>query len=97
MYAGYLEAFYKRFTGTKYLSYDDHYNLLLNDTTEFAGSYTRTFRKLGVDAKCIIANDYYLQNKWQLENGIKSNKSRDILFDQVARFKPDILWIENLS
>ena len=65
------------------LSYEDHYNLLIEDTTEFAGSYTRNFRKLGIDAKCIIANDTVLQKKWKSENKINSEKNSDILFEQL--------------
>jgi spore maturation protein CgeB len=97
MYSGYLELFYRRFPKTSILSYDDHYNLLINDTTEFAGSYTRNFRKQGVDAKCVIANDIVLQNKWRSENKVHSEKNSDILFEQINNFKPDILWIENLN
>jgi spore maturation protein CgeB len=79
------------------LSYNDHYELLMNDTTEFAGSYTRNFRKLGIDAKCIVANDINLQRKWKSENDLNSEKNSDILFEQVNDFNPDILWIEDLS
>lgn len=97
MYPGFLGSFYKRFNLIKNLSYDEHFNLLLNDTTEFVGSYTKTFRKLGVDAKCVIANDYTLQSKWRSENCSKSENDRKVLFEQVKRFQPEILWIENLS
>ena len=79
------------------LPYEAHINLLLGDSTEFVGSYIRNFRKLGVDANCVIANDSYLQKKWRQENGIKTDKYQDILFEQVNSYKPDILWIENLS
>ena len=97
MYQGYLESFYRRYPGTNELSYDDHYNLLMNDTTEFAGSYTRNFRKLGIDARCVIVNDIVLQSKWKSENCIKTEKNSDILFEQTNYFKPDVLWIEDLS
>jgi len=97
MYPGYLETFYRKNPQTRNLSYEDNYNLLINDTTEFAGSYTRNFRKLGVDAKCIISNDNNLQIKWKSENKLNSDKNSDILFEQVSFFKPDILWIEDLS
>jgi spore maturation protein CgeB len=97
MYSGYLGSFYRRFPKTSILSYDDHYNLLMNDTTEFAGSYTRNFRKSGIDAKCVIVNDNVLQRKWRSENKIKSEKNSDILFEQTNSFRPDVLWIENLG
>jgi spore maturation protein CgeB len=97
MYKGYLESFYKKYPGLGKESYASHYSLLLDDTTEFTGSYTKTFNALGIEALCIIVNDKYLQNKWRQENRIKSKRSREIIFQQINRFKPDILWIENLS
>ena len=97
MYPGYLESFHIKYPHLKNLSYDQHYNLLLRDTTEFAGSYNRNFRELGIDAKCIIANDIALQKKWKSENGIISQANEDIIFKQVDQFKPEILWIENLD
>jgi spore maturation protein CgeB len=69
----------------------------LEDTTEFVGSYIRNFRKLDVDADCLIANDSRLQLKWAEENGIDKNKKEELIFDQVKSFAPDILLIENLS
>ena len=97
MHSGYLESFYKKYPQAADLSYDDHYNLLMSDTTEFAGSYCRNFRKLGTDAKCVITNDNVLQCKWKNENNIKTENNCDLIFEQVHSFKPDILWIENLS
>jgi spore maturation protein CgeB len=97
MYQGYLESFYSRFSDTAVLSYEEHYNLLLDDTTEFIGSYTRNFRKLGVDAKCVIANDILLQKKWRSENYSRGETDNDILIEQVKSFQPEILWIDNLS
>ena len=97
MYQGSLDSFYLDNPNTKSLSYDDHCNLLINNTTEFAGCYTRNFRKLGIDTKCVISNDTSLQNKWRSENSTNSIKKSNILFEQINAFKPDILWIENLS
>ena len=97
MYPGFLESFYIKNPQSKHMQYEDQYNLLLNNSTEFAASYTRNFRKLGIDAKCIISNDNSLQTKWKAENGLNSDKSSDILFEQVNSFKPDILWIEDFS
>jgi len=97
MYPGYLGSFYSRFSDAGRLSYNDHYNLLLQDTTEFAGSYSRTFNRLGTVVKCAIANDSILQNKWNTEfcSGIANKKA--ILFEQVKSFQPEILNIEDLN
>jgi spore maturation protein CgeB len=95
MYPGSIDTFYASHPEAESLGYKDHYNLMLNDTTEFAGSYTRTLIRLGIDAECIITNDVRLQSKWKYENNISSGA--DLLFEQVKSFNPEILWIENFS
>lgn len=97
MYPGYLDSFTKRFDLLANLPYANHYDLLLEDTTEFVGAYTRTFRKLGIENNCVIANYKDLQNKWRLEYGDKSDTPEKVLLEQVKQFQPDVLWIENLS
>jgi hypothetical protein len=97
MYPGYLESFNNRFDSLADLSYDAHYDLLLQDTTEFAGAYNRTFRNLGIEANCVIANSHSLQNKWRLECGNISDTPAKVLSEQVKQFEPDVLWIENLN
>jgi spore maturation protein CgeB len=97
MYDGYLNLFYKTYPDTASLSYEGHKKLLLDDTTEFVGSYIRNFRKLGVETDFVICNDKRLQKKWGNERSIDPEKKWDILLDQIQSFRPDILWIENLS
>ena len=97
MYQGYLKSFYQKYPDVRGLSYDEHYNLLLKDSTEFVASYSRTFVKLGIEAKCVIINDINLQNMWRMENEIKAISSREILFQQINKCKPEILWIDDLN
>lgn len=97
MYDGYLDLFYKTYPDTAALSYDEHKKLLLDDTTEFVGSYIRNFRKLGIETDFVICNDNRLQKKWGIRKAIDTEKKWDILLDQIQSFRPDILWIENLS
>ncbi len=97
MYSGYLDSFYQKHPDLGNLMYNEHIDLLIGETTEFVGSYIRNFRKLGVVADCVIANDKHLQYKWVSEKGIIGEKSDDILFKQVSTFLPDVLLIENLS
>jgi spore maturation protein CgeB len=97
MYPGYLSSFYEKHKITGDISYEDHYKLLLEKSTEFVGSYTRGFRKLGTDAQFVLANDTKLQEKWAKETGFKNKSNYDLLFEQVTMFQPEILWIDNLS
>ena len=97
MYSGYLDSFYQKHPELANLKYNEHIELLLGETTEFVGSYIRNFRRLGVEADCVIANDKQLQLKWGNEKEIIGEKTGDILFEQVFSFLPDVLLIENLS
>ena len=97
MYSGYLDSFYAKYPEITTKSYNEHLLALLEDSTEFVASYNRTFRKLEVDANCIITNDKYLQKKWALENGLNTDKQEEIIFEQVKLFSPEILWIENMG
>ncbi|MHC1704351.1 MAG: glycosyltransferase [Tenuifilaceae bacterium] len=95
MYDGYLRSFYSDNSVVKDLAYDEHYKMLLEGSTEFVSSYTKTYNKLGIEAKCLIANDSNLQGKWIVENGFKSKKSEKILFEQTKRYQPEVLLIED--
>jgi spore maturation protein CgeB len=97
MYPGYLESFYEKHNITGDISYEEHYKLLLEKSTEFVGSYTRGFRKIGADAQFVLANDRKLQAKWASEKGLKHKSDSELLYDQVRIFQPEILWIDNLS
>jgi spore maturation protein CgeB len=94
MYPEYLDSFHKMNPDTDNFSYDQHNRLLLDESTEFAGSYNRNFKKTGINAECIITNDANLQNKWLSERGIKS--SSDIILEQIKKQRPEILWIESV-
>ncbi len=96
MYNGYLEYFYRNHSRIGELSYMQHYETLINDSTEFVASYIRTFNKLGIEANCVIDNDKYLQNKWMTSNGLKFASKQKIILQQVVNYKPDVLWIDDL-
>ena len=97
MYPGSLDTFYTKYPYLNDLSYKYHIALLLENTTEFIGSYNKNFRRSGLESECIIANDEKLQKKWADENDIKSQDPAVIILNQVKSFKPDILWIEDLN
>jgi hypothetical protein len=96
IYTGSLHSFSQKNPSSRKLSYDEHYKLLFENSTEFFSSYTKTFNRLGFNTNCIIANYQILQQKWCTENGIKSLVSSKILFEQVKKNKPEVLFIEDL-
>ena len=97
MYPGSLDTFYLKYPDLNDLTYKEHIDFLLENTTEFIGSYNRNFNRAGLFAECIIANDTRLQNKWCIEKGIKTEDYQSIILSQVKSFSPDILWIEDLN
>ena len=97
MYAGSLKAFYEEKGVLSELSYTEHFESLMQSTTEFAGSYYTNFKKLGIDAGSVIANDHLLQKKWLDESETSDSDKKNILFNQTRKFMPDVLWIDNLS
>lgn len=97
MYHGYLDDFYRLNTVTEQLTYHEHNSLLVGSATEFAGVYNRKFNQLGIIAHSIITNDVKLQNKWLDSKGKKDVSPAEILLDQIKYYKPDVLFIENIS
>ncbi len=97
LYSEYLKSFYRKYPYINLDSYNEQYKHLLEDTSELVGSYTKMFNKLGVNAVSIIANATFLQEKWKLENGIKSLDDNILVYEQVKIFKPDVLWLDNAN
>lgn len=95
LYKGNLDVFYKSHPEVKDFDYQNHNSLLINNTTEFSGVYTRAFKKAGILIDCIVANDPILQNKWEIFS--KKSHPSERLFDQINRLKPDVLWFENIT
>lgn len=94
MYSGSLDRFYNMNPEIIKESYTSHCEILLADSTEFAASYTKFFRLNGFEASAIIVNDNLLQNKWLNENKTYKGKI-NIVFSQILKASPDILWIED--
>jgi spore maturation protein CgeB len=97
MYPGSLDTFYSTHPAAREMSYADHLACLVENTTEFVGSYIRNFRKLGIESECMIANDFILQSKWARETGINTELNEIIIFEKIKAYRPDVLLVENLS
>lgn len=97
LYKEYLSDFYRKNPVVKELPFFDHYNLLLNDSSETVTSYTRTLNELGIESKGIISNDNLLSNKWLYENRPTGKSVFDPVSEQIKDVRPDILWIDNIK
>jgi spore maturation protein CgeB len=93
MYEGYLHSFYKKHQGILKKSFTEHYESLLSDSCEFVASYTRSLIRHGINTTAIISNDKILQGKWRREFG---QKKGDVFLQQIGKYKPDVLWIEDI-
>ncbi len=97
IYPGYIELFHSKNPNFRELSYQAYYKSIFEDSTEFAASYSKTYNKLGIDAKCIIANNPILQDKWCVENNLRTKDRKSILLEQVKKHQPEVLFIEDLK
>lgn len=97
MYSGFLDSFYKKYPDNKNLAYSEQCENLLNETSEPVGAYTKMFNKHGIEAACIITNADFLQKRWQVENGFHSINNSFLVFEQVKKYKPDVLWIDSID
>lgn len=59
--------------------------------------YSRNLASYGFQTEDIIANHYSLQAKWCLENGQRDIHPYDIVRRQIEKFKPAILFCQDLS
>jgi len=97
MYPEHIDQFYRTYPFIKNSSYNEISIKLLEDSTEFVASYTRTFNRMGVEANCIITNDHFLNNKWKSENNCNSRIGKELIFEQIKKISPDVLWIDYLG
>ena len=59
--------------------------------------YSREFRKIGWEAIDIVANYAPLQSIWRRENGIVIDGAQTTAMLQIERFKPDVVFVQDLS
>lgn len=81
-------------------SYDQALEFVLQQCFGTFDAYSRGLRSLGWDAVDVIANSSYLQTKWILERNANYHKLRvvpDTLYVQIDHYRPDVLFMQNLS
>jgi spore maturation protein CgeB len=96
IYPGCLQSFELKNSNYKELTYENYYEKLLEDSTEFVTSYTKTFNRLGIEASSFIVNSSQLNKKWSVENNLKSEKKKSLLYEIVKKKQPEVLLLEDL-
>lgn len=94
-YDQYLREFYSNHDDIIDLSYDELYNLLVNDCFAESDFLHRQLNKMGIESKVIFCNNRNLQNKWKQTNAERT--SIEILLSQIKEFLPDVILISCIS
>lgn len=77
-------------------SYEDELATVLSYEFGTGSAYGHYLRANGIDVTDIIANHSGLQHKWAHDHGA-SGTLQEILLAQIAYYKPDILFFQDLS
>jgi spore maturation protein CgeB len=99
-------AFYKNYLNSTYAKnpilancgYRQQLDILLSDNFGWPPALVRRLSELGHDVEILLVNAEPLQRAWAEENGVRftENWQYDIAFEQVKRFRPDVLWIGSM-
>ncbi len=84
----------------KSASSEDQKNAFFAEHLIYSDSFKREMTKIGNDAYEILCNADRIQKAWARENGVRyseENWIRDILFAQIEKIRPDVIYIQGLS
>jgi spore maturation protein CgeB len=97
-YKLYLDKFYARRPALGGCDYETQLAALIHDAFGWSGVWETALAPLGVELKSGVSNAHHLQRAWARENlGSEQHSPMDILAEQVRRFAPDLLFIEDFS
>lgn len=99
-YNDYLEKFYNSHVNLSELTYDTHYNLLMNDGFAWADFFEKNLHDLGYVTNQIVINDKKLQKKWAYEHNISFNEKNwinTIMQEQIRYHDPNIIFFEDIN
>lgn len=96
-YPQFLRAFWTSRRDLHHGSYRERHAALMACHFAEADSYSFYLRRLGHEAEEIIANAEFLQLQWAGEHGVRSASAVAILAEQVKRYRPDVLYLQNMS
>jgi spore maturation protein CgeB len=98
-YPGYLEQFYAARPGLELQSHALQYRTLMDDCFGWADFWTAALATHGYETREVVGNAEHLQKAWAREAGIsyaEGNWFREIVAEQVRRFSPDVLFVNDL-
>ncbi|NQV24272.1 MAG: glycosyltransferase family 1 protein [Rhodopirellula sp.] len=96
-YPSYLDTFHSTRPHLGSLSYQEHWDLLLDDHFCCFADLSRYMAGQGFETQFAVGNAEMLQRKWATENDFSDYSDDDwekaILLEQAKRCQPDIVWI----
>lgn len=99
-YTKYLENLYRNNPDILELSFHEHRECIFNDHFGWPADLVQYMSNQGIRTEFIIANTEILQKHWAYENNFTNYSRRSwekqIVLEQIKKFKPDILWIDSL-
>jgi len=97
LYPEFLKSYYQNNSSIKDKTYNEQYTHLINNTSEPVGAYTNEFLNLKLDSHSIITNAPYLQSRWALENNIKTKSDKELIYQQIKKLEPEVIWLDNID
>ncbi|MCB0320324.1 MAG: glycosyltransferase [Bdellovibrionales bacterium] len=94
-YTGFLQHFYDSNPQLIHASYNSQFNALIDTCFGDSNFYSQGLAKLGWRTMDLIINCDPLQRKWAEENNFQGN-AWEIVFEQVRRFEPDIIYCQDM-
>jgi len=95
-YPGYLRQFQDQHPEVSEMGYGEHRQSLFADHYAWPAALGRYMQEQGLEVEFIVGNDECLQKKWAAAHGFRwpdADWERAIAFEQIRRFRPDVLWI----
>lgn len=92
----YINYLYNKYPYVKKMDYRRQLDLFFYESYAWGDSWTYYLKPYGYETEEVIINSSFLQNRWLKEEGIKKKlNTYEIVFNQVNKFKPDILWYDH--
>lgn len=93
-YEQYLRNFYRVHNQIDDLSYDELFELIVNDCFAESNFIQRQLNKMGIESKVVFCNNRNLQRKWKKAN--EEMSYFEIVLSQIRDFSPDVILMSDM-
>lgn len=97
-YPAFLSHFYGLEGRLDQLPYQEHQNKIRRQSPGWSASMCSALSRLGIETTEIYSNAAPLQSCWAKENNLPNDVApRQIIFRQIEKFRPNVLFVEDLQ